>query len=180
MSLINPNNINGGFPVFGQDNPTQGFRDNFTNIKNNLNFAKAEIEDLQAKAVLKSALTGDVLNNDSLYVNGAFTTGGGVADTGYQYLETPSTGFWANILAGKSRLIIDPTTTLATGNVTLPNVTVDGTVISIHSATTITAFGANTVQTATTIKPNSGYTLTAGTGVTYMYLAQKNIWYKLF
>jgi hypothetical protein len=64
MSLINPNNINGGFPVFGQDNPTQGFRDNFTNIKNNLNFAKQEIEDLQNKAVLKTALTGTTLTND--------------------------------------------------------------------------------------------------------------------
>jgi hypothetical protein len=180
MSLINPNNINGGFPVFGQDNPTQGFRDNFTNIKNNLNFAKAEIEDLQAKAVLKSALTGDTLNNDSLYVNGPFTTGGSVADVGYQYVETPSTNFWANILTGKSKVIIDPAATLAAGNVTLPNVTVDGTVISIHSSTTITAFGANTVQAGTAIKPNSGYTLTAGTGVSYMYLAQKNIWYKIF
>ena len=64
MSLINPNNINGGFPVFGQDNPTQGFRDNFTNIKNNLNFAKQEIEDLQNKAVLKTALSGSALDND--------------------------------------------------------------------------------------------------------------------
>jgi hypothetical protein len=64
MSLINPNNINGGFPVFGQDNPTQGFRDNFTNIKNNLNFAKQEIEDLQNKAVLKTALSGATLDND--------------------------------------------------------------------------------------------------------------------
>lgn len=64
MSLINPNNINGGFPVFGQDNPTQGFRDNFTNIKNNLNFAKQEIEDLQNKAVLKTALSGSTLDND--------------------------------------------------------------------------------------------------------------------
>ena len=180
MSLINPNNINGGFPVFGQDNPTQGFRDNFTNIKNNLTFAKQEIEDLQNKAILKSALTGTDLNNESLSISGSFGTGGAISDMGYQYLETPSTGFWANILTGKSRLIIDPTATLAAGNVTLPNVSVDGTVISIHSSTTITAFGANTVQSGTTIKPNSGYTLAAGSGVTYMYLAQKNIWYKIF
>ncbi len=64
MSLINPNNINGNFPVFGQDNPTQGFRDNFTNIKNNLNFARQEIEDLQSKAVLKTALSGTTLDNN--------------------------------------------------------------------------------------------------------------------
>ena len=34
---INVNNIDGSFPVAGQDNDTQGFRDNFTNIKTALN-----------------------------------------------------------------------------------------------------------------------------------------------
>lgn len=64
MSIINPNNINGSFPVFGQDNPTQGFRDNFTNIKNNFVAAKAELEDIQGKVLVKSALSGGVLDND--------------------------------------------------------------------------------------------------------------------
>ena len=64
MSIINPNSINGGFPVFGQDNPTQGFRDNFTNIKNNFVAAKAELEDIQGKVVVKSALLGGVVDND--------------------------------------------------------------------------------------------------------------------
>jgi hypothetical protein len=64
MSIINPNSINGGFPVFGQDNPTQGFRDNFTNIKNNFVAAKSELEDIQGKVVVKSALLGGVVDND--------------------------------------------------------------------------------------------------------------------
>ena len=64
MSIINPNSINGGFPVFGQDNPTQGFRDNFTNIKNNFVAAKSELEDIQGKVLVKSALLGGVLDND--------------------------------------------------------------------------------------------------------------------
>ena len=64
MSIINPNSINGGFPVFGQDNSTQGFRDNFTNIKNNFVAAKAELEDIQGKVLVKSALSGGVLDND--------------------------------------------------------------------------------------------------------------------
>jgi hypothetical protein len=63
MSNINPNNINGSFPVAGQDNDSQGFRDNFTNILNNFSFAKAELEDLASKAVLKTALNGGTLNN---------------------------------------------------------------------------------------------------------------------
>jgi plastocyanin len=64
MSNINPNNIDGSYPIAGQDNDSQGFRDNFTNIVNNFNFAKSEIDDLQNKVVLKSALTGTTLNNN--------------------------------------------------------------------------------------------------------------------
>jgi len=63
-SNINPQNIDGAYPVAGQDNDSQGFRDNFTNTKTNFQFAAAEITDLQNKAVLKAALTGTVLNND--------------------------------------------------------------------------------------------------------------------
>lgn len=63
-SNINPNNIDGLYPVAGQDNDSQGFRDNFTNIKNNLTYAKSEIEDLQSKVILKSALSGSTLDND--------------------------------------------------------------------------------------------------------------------
>ena len=64
MSSINPNNIDGTYPIAGQDNDSQGFRDNFTNIKNNLTFAKTEIEDLAGKVLLKSALSGTTLSND--------------------------------------------------------------------------------------------------------------------
>lgn len=63
-SSINTTNIDGTFPVAGQDNSSQGFRDNFTNVKTNLGYAKTEIEDLQTKVVLKSALTGTSLDND--------------------------------------------------------------------------------------------------------------------
>lgn len=63
-SSINPNNIDGQYPIAGQDNDSQGFRDNFTNIKNNLTFAKAELEDLQNNAILKTPLAGTTLNND--------------------------------------------------------------------------------------------------------------------
>ena len=65
-SLINPNNIDGAYPVAGQDNNSQGFRDNFTNTKTNFQYASNEITDLQNKVVLKAALTGTTLNNDML------------------------------------------------------------------------------------------------------------------
>lgn len=63
-SNINPYNVDGTFPIAGQDNSSQGFRNNFTNIQNNFAFAEAEISDLQSKAILSSALNGQTLVND--------------------------------------------------------------------------------------------------------------------
>jgi hypothetical protein len=63
-SAINPNNIDGAYPVAGQDNNSQGFRDNFTNTKTNFSYAADEITDLQNKVVLKAALIGTTLDNN--------------------------------------------------------------------------------------------------------------------
>ena len=63
-SQIDPGLIDGAFPIQGVDNPSQGFRTNFTNTGVNFTYAANEITDLQNKAVLKAALTGQTLNND--------------------------------------------------------------------------------------------------------------------
>jgi hypothetical protein len=63
-SNINPYNIDGTYPIAGQDNSSQGFRNNFTNIKNNFAFAESEISDLQSKAIVSSALNGQTIVND--------------------------------------------------------------------------------------------------------------------
>ncbi len=63
-SNINPVNIDGNYPVANQNNDSQGFRDNFTNIKVNFQDAAAEITDIQNKGIFKSALTGQTLDND--------------------------------------------------------------------------------------------------------------------
>ena len=64
-SNINPNNIDGTYPIAGQDNNSQGFRDNFTNTKLNFTFAATEITALQDNAILKSPLTsGGTVNNN--------------------------------------------------------------------------------------------------------------------
>jgi hypothetical protein len=78
-SAINPNNIDGTYPVAGQDNNSQGFRDNFTNTKTNFQFAANEITELQSKAVLKAALTGTTLNNN---MGGAVLSNGVLQDFG--------------------------------------------------------------------------------------------------
>jgi Chaperone of endosialidase len=47
-SNINPTDIDITYPIAGQDNDTQGFRNNFTNIQSNFNIAASEITALQA------------------------------------------------------------------------------------------------------------------------------------
>lgn len=76
-SAINTNGINVNYPVPGINNSSQGFRDNFAAIKNDLNTAAIEITDLQNNAVLKQALDGTVLNNDmaNTLISNAVTRG---------------------------------------------------------------------------------------------------------
>ena len=47
MSNINYASINENFPIAGQDNDTQTFRDNFDTIKTSLRYAFEEVTDLQ-------------------------------------------------------------------------------------------------------------------------------------
>lgn len=64
MSTINTNGIDVNYPIPGQNNSSQGFRNNFSAIKTNLNTAANEISDLQNKVVVKSALENTTINND--------------------------------------------------------------------------------------------------------------------
>ena len=65
-SNINPQIIDGAYPVAGQDNDSQGFRDNFTNTKTNFEYAAAEITDLQSKAILTAPLSGTLTTNNNM------------------------------------------------------------------------------------------------------------------
>jgi len=64
-SQINTTSLDATYPVAGVDNDTQGFRDNFSNIKDNLDFAKTEIDDLQANAARTDAASNFNNNNVS-------------------------------------------------------------------------------------------------------------------
>ena len=148
-SSINPNNINGNYPIAGQDNDSQGFRDNFTNVINNLTYAKQEIEDLQNKAVLVTALNGSATpaNNmdgtvlyaaqlqDSTYaVNQLVATSGAITlDYSLGYLSYTtinaasgsvvlSFGNWPSESFGYAvtRLYVSIADSLATYSITLP------------------------------------------------------------
>ena len=47
--------INTAYPIAGQDNDSQGFRDNFTNISNLFVEASSEIGDLQVNGARKDS-----------------------------------------------------------------------------------------------------------------------------
>jgi hypothetical protein len=53
-SNIVPDTIDDAYPVAGQDNDSQGFRDNFNIIKTNFTYAKSEIETLQSDTAKKT------------------------------------------------------------------------------------------------------------------------------
>jgi hypothetical protein len=303
-SSINPNNIDGTYPIAGQDNDSQGFRDNFTNIKNNFTFAYDELTDLQSKAVLKSALSGGSLNNDMAYaqlvsaqllksvetVNNLGTKTGSFtiswADGHFQYYTTsgnttlafsnwptstyytklrlqittdtanrtvtfpaavsvglnniqgangqtvtlPTAGVYlfelttlnngstitiqdllrnyhgnlvisgsvvetslqhyyptANVaITGNinvSRILVTPTTSPAPVSffvdVTLPNVTTDGTVLSISSNVAVNELRTLSPWVGTTVSPSANVTLTAGSKAEYLYRSSESKWYKV-
>lgn len=83
-SKITPN-IDGTFPVAGQDNSTQGFRTNFTNTNDNFTYAAQEISDLQNKVILKSALTDQELDNNMFGATISNPTLKGVRETIYDF-----------------------------------------------------------------------------------------------
>tara|TARA_B100001057_G_scaffold263280_2_gene263450 strand:+ start:9429 stop:9992 length:564 start_codon:yes stop_codon:yes gene_type:complete len=136
-SNIVPGNIDGTYPTAGQDNSSQGFRDNFTEIKNNFTNAKTEIEDLQTnKANLNAA--SDFTNNEvtrakfkdtteTVFPHGSVSSGSVVlnhANGHYQTLTiTANTTFsFLNFPTGAlGRIILDITVApSSTGILTLP------------------------------------------------------------
>ena len=61
-SNINTTNIDAAYPVAGQDNDSQGFRDNFSTIKSNFVASKTEIEAIQSTTA--QGITYDSGNNN--------------------------------------------------------------------------------------------------------------------
>ena len=75
-SNINTTGINTSYPIAGQDNDTQGFRTNFTSIKQNINIVGNEITVLQAKAAVAPAIVGEPASPTAIGTAGsiAYTT----------------------------------------------------------------------------------------------------------
>ena len=136
-SKIVPGNVDGLFPTAGQDNNSQGFRDNFTAILNNFTEAKSEIETLQTdKAGLDTS--NDFADNvvsraefkdtsETVYAHG--TTGGSITidytNGHYQTITTNAsvtlsfTNWPATATLG--RIILDVTFSSVAHTVTIPS-----------------------------------------------------------
>jgi hypothetical protein len=72
VSNINFTTINENFPVAGEDNDTQVFRDNFDSIKTALSTAKTEITDLEDNVSRRDQtndFNGNVITNAELIFN---------------------------------------------------------------------------------------------------------------
>ena len=81
-SNINETGVNKEYPVAGQDNDSQGFRDNFTIISDNFVAAKAEIKDLMdntARLEIANNFLGNTIQNANLIdVSEGYFAGGTV------------------------------------------------------------------------------------------------------
>jgi hypothetical protein len=109
-SNINPNNVNGNFPVAGQDNDSQGFRDNFTNILNNFTQAATEITTLQNSVTTIQSTIPTSGNVNGVYGNfsqkvqvNSLTANANVTTTGGSFIGntiTTPAGTGANLTIG--------------------------------------------------------------------------------
>ena len=133
-SLINPNNINAAYPVAGQDNNTQGFRDNFNNIKINFQYAEDEINSLLNNSVLKGAASNDFA--------GSIVYGARLQNTGYVQVNQGDVAPTANInfASGSFQTITaNANTVLSFSNLPAPGTTAVVTLAIESRAANITA-----------------------------------------
>ena len=137
-SDIVPANVDGTYPKAGQDNSSQGFRDNFAAIRSNFQTASTEITDLQTnKANLNSAskFTDNEASraklkdtSETIYAHGSVSSGSVTlnhenghyqtltitADTTFAFINFPS--------GALGRIILDITVApTSTGILTFPS-----------------------------------------------------------
>ena len=137
-SNILPGNIDGTYPKAGQDNSSQGFRDNFNAIKNNFQYAKDEIETLQTNKASVNAPSNFTDNevtrakfkdtSETVYPHGTVSSGNVTlnhenghyqtltitADTTFAFSNFPPSG-------ALGRIILDVTVSSGATNLIFPS-----------------------------------------------------------
>jgi len=175
-SQINPNNIDASYPVAGQPNNTQGFRDNFTAIQTNFQYAENEINDLETNAVLKSALAGTTLDNN---MNDALIYAAKIQDFSATAVNITATAgsIALNYAAGHYQTI----STTGNINVSITNWPVAPTfgyiklqLVIDSVGRTVTFSGMTTLYGTTGVQGISGNTITFAATGTYEFAFQTN------
>lgn len=131
-SAINYISINENFPVAGQDNDTQVFRDNFDTIKTSLRLAKEEITDIQdngARTDTDNDFGLNIIQNAVLQQNREQKYTGGIyeSESGVNWENGPYQ-IWtvdANVLMAFERLPGDTSYTEETSPVGLGRLTLE-------------------------------------------------------
>ena len=138
-SNIVPGNIDGTYPKAGEDNSSQGFRDNFSAINTNFTEAKSEIIELQNNKASKDAASNFADNevsraklkdtSETVFAHGSVSSGAVTlnhenghyqtltitANTTFTFTNFPASGALGRIILD---IIVAPT---STGELTLPS-----------------------------------------------------------
>ena len=154
-SAIVPGNIDGTFPIAGQDNSSQGFRDNFTAIKNNFTTASTEITNLQAN---KASTDVNTSFNDKVVSRATLKD---TAETVYAHGTVSSGTLTLNHENGNFQ------TATITGNVTFAfsNFPTSGTLGRIILLTTVNS-GVTALTMPSAVKKATNVTGSDGSSVT--------------
>ena len=155
-SKITPTNINITYPIAGQDNDTQGFRDNFTNIRNNFTIAAVEISAMQSTLSVVPTYTSVPISGTSKGLAGQIAV-----DSSNFYVCTADTT-WAAIPYGAAFQSFRVANLSANSNVTVSST---DTVIVLDSTLGGTITRAN-VYLPSNIGLLNGQTLTIASNVT--------------
>ena len=139
-------------------------------VKVNHNFANIENIGFDAANI---NVTG------SVEIAGNIAIGGAQINTGYvQYKPTANIALTANV--DVSRVILTPTGTLVSfgANVLLPNITQDGTTITISSNVAVEHLAVYG-QWLSSVSPGANTAISAGGSATYFYSSADVKWYKI-
>ena len=159
-SLINPNNIDTAYPVAGQDNSTQGFRTNFTNIKQNFEYAEQEINALQTNSAVTNGANN--FSDNVIYAaklqDIAYTKVTDSAASGSLVLNFASAQYYSLVTAGSVSVTFSNWPTAGSSSVGYMRLQVE----VISTAHTLTIAADNTGGGAALINASQlrGYTAT--------------------
>lgn len=169
-SAIDTSNINTTYPVPGRDNDSQGFRTNFSAIKNGLATAKDEISLLQSQKADLIQPTFFSNNTPSLSsATGAVTVAGGVGIG--QDLNVGGNIYARGNIISSGTLIITTATVGPYAYTTMTDVTFSGTYGQPKLSLSKFVTGNKTFKSSLSVGVENPYTATSGPqGISLLYV----------